>query len=123
MIYTNHSAAVPISNQTSLTSSSTDKLNLRLVRASQYLSQFNLAIRYKSSKSNIVPDALSRLKAATIVLVSNEGVLDSLIAEVLTTDYTTRHELPGINVFYAILVEISNAFKLSLKEVYEKDNH
>jgi len=53
IIYTDHSAAVPISRQTSLTTSSTDKLNLRLVRALQYLSGFNLAVRHKPGKSNI----------------------------------------------------------------------
>ena len=61
IIYTDYSAAIPISKQTSLTSLSTDKLNLRLIRASQYLSQFNLELRHKSGKENTVPDALSRL--------------------------------------------------------------
>lgn len=62
IIYTDHSAAVPISRQTSLTSSSTDKLNLRLIRASSYLSQFNIVVKHKLGKSNVVPDALSRLQ-------------------------------------------------------------
>lgn len=61
VIYTDYSAAVLISRQTTLITSSTDKLNLRLVRASQYLSSFNLAVRHKAGKSNIVPDTLSRL--------------------------------------------------------------
>ena len=41
--------------------SNTNKLNLRLVCASQYLSIFELDIRYKLGKKNIVPDTLSRL--------------------------------------------------------------
>ena len=38
-----------------------DKLNLRLIKISQYLSNFNLIIRYKINKSNIVFNALFRL--------------------------------------------------------------
>ncbi len=51
IVYTDHSAAVQISRQTTLTTSCTDKLNLRLVRASQYLSSFSLSIRHKPGKS------------------------------------------------------------------------
>ena len=61
IIYTDYSTAIPISKQTILNTTSTDKLNLRLIRASQYLSAFNLELRHKAGKSNIVPDALSRL--------------------------------------------------------------
>ena len=38
-----------------------DKLNLRLIRVSQYLSEFNFIIHYKIDKSNIVFDALFKL--------------------------------------------------------------
>ena len=43
-VYTDHSATTSIVKQTKLTTSSTDKLNLRLVRALMYLSQFNLDV-------------------------------------------------------------------------------
>lgn len=36
------------------------KLNLRLVRASQFFQQFKLDVRHKLSKEHIIPDALSR---------------------------------------------------------------
>ena len=61
IIYTDHSAAVSIFKQTTLATSSIDKLNLRLVRASQYLFSFNIAVRHKAGKFNVVSDALSRL--------------------------------------------------------------
>jgi len=38
VVWTDHSATIQIMKQTTLTSSSTDKLNLRLIRASQYCS-------------------------------------------------------------------------------------
>ena len=61
VVYINHSTAILISRQTSLTTFSIDKLNLRLIRASQYLSIFDLSVRHKTRKMNIVPNALSRL--------------------------------------------------------------
>ena len=45
IIYTDHSATTDITRQTTLSSSASDKTNLRLIRASQYVSQFNLDIR------------------------------------------------------------------------------
>jgi len=65
IVQTDHSATPSIIRQVKLTTSSTDKLNLRLIRASQYLSQFELDIRYKPGKTHIVPDALSRLSQLT----------------------------------------------------------
>ena len=61
IIYTDHSAAVTIVRQTSLNTVSTEKLNLYLIRASEYLQRFRLDVRYKPGKANIIPDALSRL--------------------------------------------------------------
>ena len=40
------------------------KMNVRLVRASQFLRQFRLIVRYKPRKKNIIPDALGRLASA-----------------------------------------------------------
>lgn len=104
IIYTDHSAAVPISKQTTLNTTSTDKLNLRLVRASQYLSSFNLELRHKAGKSNTVPDALSRLPQAAKDRASDrsEGVLDALHLEPVVAYHTT-------------LVEMSDDFKQRLK--------
>lgn len=40
------------------------RLNLKLVRASQFLQQFKLNVRHKPGKEHIVSDALSRLASA-----------------------------------------------------------
>ena len=48
IIWTDHSAIPSIAAQTKLSSSNVDKLNLRLVRASAYLSQFNIAFKHKA---------------------------------------------------------------------------
>lgn len=124
VIYTDHSAAVPISRQTTLTTSSTDKLNLRLVRASQYLSSFNLAIRHKTGKSNVVPDALSRL-LGTDSGSSVEGILDVLYGHAVETldsdlnlDCVTEVEV----IYHITLVEMSDDFKARFRQAYEADD-
>ena len=61
IIYTNHSTTVLIFKQTTLITFNIDKLNFRLVRVSQYLSSFNIVIRHKSNKSNVIFDVLSKL--------------------------------------------------------------
>lgn len=64
IIHTDHASATSIARQTTLSTTNTDKLNLRLVRASQYLSQFSLDVRHKPGKQHIIPEALSRLYRA-----------------------------------------------------------
>ena len=108
VVFTDHSASVSISRQTTLSTSNTDKLNLRLVRASQYLSMFDLDIRYKPGKRNVVPDALSRLlrdRIETSELGDEEGILDAL------TTY----------VYAASLVEMSPDFRKRISEAVEAD--
>lgn len=65
IIQTDHSAIINIFQQLLITSTtSTMRLNLRLVRASQFLQQFRLDVCHKPGKEHIVPDALSRLASA-----------------------------------------------------------
>ena len=73
-IYTDHGASLVISLQTTLHTMSTERSNLRLVRASEYIQRFNLDIRHKPGKANTVPDALSRL--ANTAPPTNEAELD-----------------------------------------------
>ena len=48
------------------------RINVRLVRASQFLRQFNLEVRYKPDKEYIVLDALSRLISANKLTLSED---------------------------------------------------
>ena len=66
VVQTDHSAILDIMRQSSITSTtSTLRLNVRLVRASQFLRQFRLEVRHKAGKEHIVPDALSRLASCS----------------------------------------------------------
>ena len=67
IIQTDHSAILDILQQSSITSTtSTMRMNLRLIRASQFLQQFKLDVRNKSGKEQIIPDALSRLASMNV---------------------------------------------------------
>ena len=101
VIYTDHGAALGIAKQTSLSTSSTDKLNLRLVRASDYIQRFNLDIRHKPGKQHIVPDALSRLASDNINAPDHDGELDAL--------------------FTVSLVEMDPDFKQRILDGYKSD--
>jgi hypothetical protein len=81
IIYTDHAAAVEIEHQFSLNTTAVKKLNLRLVRASEYLQRFRLKIQYKSEKTNIISDALFRLLSSNNVherLASREYQLSQM---------------------------------------------
>ncbi len=51
---------------------STMRLNVRLVRASQFLNGFRLTVRHKPGKEHIVPDALSRLASTNSNLADHD---------------------------------------------------
>lgn len=105
IIFTDHSATTEITRQTTLSSSSTDRMNLRLVRASQYASQFELDVRWRPGKQNVVPDALSRLlrKREERFETNAPGILD---------------EIPVYNL---TLVEMSEDFRSRLSSAYKDD--
>ena len=65
IIQTDHAAIFDIMQQSSIMlTNSTMRMNVRLVRASQFLRQFHLIVRHKPGKEHIIPDALSRLASA-----------------------------------------------------------
>lgn len=105
IIFTDHSATTDIARQTTLSSSSTDRMNLRLVRASQYASQFNLDVRWRPGKQNVVPDALSRL------LREREEKFDTNVAGVLDDVFS----------FVMTLTEMSGEYRTKLKDAYAED--
>ena len=101
-IQTDHSAILDLLKQTSIVSTSTLRLNVRLIRASQFLRQFNLQVSHKPGKEHILPDALSRLASLNGEQLSDEhSELDVL--------YTTT------------MVEMSEAFHDKCLQGYQKD--
>ena len=107
VVYTDHAGTVGIARQTSLTSVSTEKLNLRLVRASEFLQRFLLHVKHRPGRTNYVPDALSRLSGVDPININEDvvGTLDSLQAY----------------VFHTSLIEMSEDFKTRIKQGYSSD--
>jgi len=113
-VLTDHAATIAIVKQTSLSSSSIDKLNNRLTRASQYLAQFhNLNVVYIPGKEHVVPDALSRLTATDSNRVKQDSdVLEDLVmSNSIELCHTTT------------ILEIQPEFKKQLQTAYSTDKH
>lgn len=113
IIFIDYLATTSIVYQTSLRSTSTDKINIRLVRVSQYLFQFALNIRYKPSKQYIVLDTLSRL-------TSRHPLYRRSLDKIITNSIDTV--LPNTEIVYAYtstFAEISIDFKDRLKSAYQ----
>ena len=119
IIFTDHAANSAIARQITLSSSSIDKFNLRLVRASIYLSQFNLNIKYRSKKEHIILDALSRLSATRS---SNEVMNESstLNLNIFHFDIENLELCDQIYVYQSILIAMSSKFRKRILDEYDK---
>lgn len=115
IVQTDHSATSFIIRQVKLTTSFTDKLNLQLICFSQYLSQFELNIHYKLSKTHIVSDALSRLSQLTKVGSTTTAEADS--SDVLEEFHTDMEES-----YHVSLIELSSNFRKRLVKGYKEDD-
>lgn len=94
IVYTNHAVAIEIAKQNTLFIFSTNKLNLRLVRAFEFFSRFNFDIHHKSRKKHIVSNALSRLASVNY-----------------ETELKNNDELNILFVYNTTLVELSQEFR------------
>ena len=122
IIYTNHFATVSISRQTIFTTFNNDKLNLRFVRTSQYLFDFNLSIKHKVDKVNVMSNALSRLQI-DVFITDKIDVFESLYEHTLKFTQTNLILKTSLYFHHVTLVEMSNDFKIRLKQTYLNDEH
>ncbi len=88
-------------------------MNLRLVRASEYIQRFNVIIKHKSDRQHIVFDALSRLISENDDLnTSNAEELDAL-HEFIKKD-SKKHDV----LYITTLVEMNFTFKKKIITEY-----
>jgi hypothetical protein len=102
ILFTDHEFALSIVKQTSLVITFIDKLNLRLIRAFEYIQRFNVIIKHKSDKQHIVSDALFRL-------VSGNDEFNIFESEELDA------------LFIIILIEMNSTFRKKIIAEYFKN--
>jgi hypothetical protein len=112
IIQIDHVVIVNICKQTSIISiNSVMRMNLRLVRAFQFLNQFsNLKIRHKSEKYHLISDALFRLQ--------------NLNKENLSNDHATLNELfveHAIHAYNTTLMKLNSEFRTRIIDDYFRD--
>jgi len=104
-IFTDHKGAEDIMDMTTLKTKSTVRQNLRLTRASQFVSQYpNVKIVYRKGRDNVNADALSRLIH-------------------LRTQHHPDNDTEGVYGFIVTVVGLSMATLSQLEEGYRKDRH
>ena len=103
IVFIDHSTTMNIVKQIKLFFSSSNRMNLRLIRISQYVSQFSLNIRWKSKKQNIVLDVLFRLLRKR--LSQEESKKEDILNEVY--------------VYHLTLVKMTSLFKKKLRKAYQ----
>ncbi len=119
IIYIDHAVAVIIVKQISLTTANTNKLNLHLIWISQYLFIFQLDIRHKVDKINIMLDALFRLLRDKLELKSMKETFKDDILNLLHERIIHKNQI--IYVCITSLIELSLKFKSNLIEALKDD--
>ncbi len=140
IIFTNHFVLINIIKQIFLNTFNTNKLNLRLVKASQYLFALSINIKVKLEKFHVISDALSRLFfiMSSDKLKENDDVLEDLqydldvllvqsINEINTFSFDTKfariHEYLDINFEQKeCLIEMTNAYHQFLLDAYSANS-
>ena len=94
IIYTDYVAVRYIAHFTSLKTSSLERANMWLIRGSQYLSQFQLNVCYRSGKDNIAADVLSKIKQIQIRVD-----IFTVITDVISDQNWSEHTIYYLNIF------------------------
>jgi hypothetical protein len=110
IIQTNHAVIVNICKQISITSiNSVMRMNLRLIRVFQFLSQFsNLKIRHKSRKYHLISDALFRLQSLNKKDLSNDHAK--------LNEFFVDHN--AVHVYNTTLMKLNSEFRKRIMNDY-----
>ncbi|KAI0992618.1 hypothetical protein K3495_g15567, partial [Podosphaera aphanis] len=113
IIYTDHGPTIQIATQTSMTTTSLVRMNTRHLRSSEYLARFNLEIRHKPGKLNIISDALSRLESRQIDRINIPDKSQDTVSSQLDSSLEMAYPVSYI--------QIGQEFVEKLKAAYLKD--
>ena len=121
IVYTNHFVIVSIIKQIKFINLFVDKLNLRLIRVSIYLSQFSLNVRHKSKIQHIVFHTLSRLFISASKFIINNLILNNVyfVESIKKHVFVTKNTKYSNHTINVILIQMSLKFKtLIIKKKY-----
>ena len=122
IMYIDHSTIVFIFRQITLIIFNNDKLNLRLIKASQYLFEFNLFIRHKVDKTNVIFDVFFKFQTDASISEKIE-ILKSFYEHSLKSIHENLTVETSILYHHVSLIEMFDDFKQRLKQVYKNDEH
>ena len=112
VVYTDHAATVGLSRQKTLSSVAVENLNLRLVRASMYIQQFNIVVHHKQGKENQIADALSRLPRKGDKKLKREKKDEFDLDTLCVSSYCAQS---------TAIIELSEDFKTDVRRAYPDD--
>ena len=133
IIYIDHDVVLKITFQTTLFITFINKLNFRLIRASNYIQRFNLDIRHKFDKQHVVSNVLSRLFNVNVNTshekIVNENELNALFIvslmkmnqkfkDRILIDY--KIDLNWQRIFVTLNIEIKNDENVAKLFFYKK---
>lgn len=117
IIYIDYFVIVFIFRQITFIISNNDKLNLRLIKNFQYFFDFNLFVRYKIDKINVMSNVLSKFQIDAF-FVEKIDVLKSLHKHSLYVLHENLTIKTLMFYHYVALIKKSNDFKQRLKQTY-----
>ena len=103
IIYIDHDVVLKIVKQITFIILSTNKLNLRLIKAFDYKQRFNLKIRYKFEIQHVIFNVFSRFANFNI--------------EIQLQNHENKFDV----FFIVILIEINNDFRFRILKNYQKN--
>lgn len=110
VMFVDHSAVAQLAKQTTMHSESTDRSNIKLARAAEYIQRFDIQIYHRPGRQHIVADALSRLPSRATNSPPNDDLLFTLFS----------HTYPAA-AYTTTLVAMSPEFRDALISGYRTD--
>ena len=109
MIWTDHFIIIQIMKQMMLINFFTDKLNLHLIRASQYCFQFHINVQHCSEQLNIVLNTL--LHFLNKITNSKNQLLRNMLENIDEK----------IHIYHITMIKMSSDFQNKIKKIYLKN--
>ena len=122
IIFIDHAVNISIAKQIIFINSNTNKLNFRFVRASIYLFQFKLDVKYRSNKKHVISNALFRLffdKNNINRQIDDVFDLNIYHADMINSFCSKQCE-KKIYALQSSLINMSKKFKKQITKEYKK---